>query len=306
MDLFELADRTARSFALTLRLLPGPVRREVCLAYLIARLTDSVADATSSPAVHRLAVLQSLDRALRQGTPWPVHELTRFAGQLSHPGEARLLAATAELEKFFLVQENSAHRRGLSVLATILSGQILDIERFEGDVRNFTPDESSLFDYTWRVAGCVGEFWTEVLDAKLPSCLGLPVAEMAALGRRYGQGLQLLNILRDAPSDWTNGRCYLPPGAREETDASDCPGLPEIFQRVRTYIPLCRDWLDDGIRYAEALSGRRVKAASQLPALLGHLTLDRLERADYQTWQNRIKVPRREVRWLLCKSLLGW
>ena len=33
---------------------------------------------------------------------------------------------------------------------------------------------------------------------------------MLALGRRFGQGLQMVNILRDLPDDLAQGRCYLP------------------------------------------------------------------------------------------------
>ena len=40
------------------------------------------------------------------------------------------------------------------------------------------------------MAGCVGEFWTELCARHLPSFANLPTDEMHALGRAYGMGLQ--------------------------------------------------------------------------------------------------------------------
>jgi farnesyl-diphosphate farnesyltransferase len=306
MDPLALADRTARSFALTLRLLPGPTREEVCLAYLAARLTDSVADSTALPAAGRLALLDALRDAIDTDGPWPAAALDRLAEIHSHTGERALLRDHAGLVSALRALAPDARDRVRRVLLVILSGQRLDLVRsMEGA---FTlPDEAALTDYTWRVAGCVGGFWTEVLAARLPHALLLPEGELALLGRLYGQGLQLLNILRDAPEDWQAGRCYLPVGADETLPPRppDATGLETLHQRMRKWIPLCRDWLDDGIRYGEALRGIRVRAASRLPAIIGHLTLDRIEAGDFRAWRDRIKVPRRDVRRALFEALAG-
>ena len=306
MDPLALADRTARSFALTLRLLPGPTRAEVCLAYLAARLTDSVADTTVLPAPERLGLLDVLRDAIDADAPWPGGALSRLAEIHDHAGEMALLSAHAGLESALRSLDSDARDRVRRVLLIILSGQRLDLVRsMEGA---FTlPDDASLVDYTWRVAGCVGGFWTEVLAARLPGALRLPEGELALLGRRYGQGLQLLNILRDAPEDWLAGRCYLPVGAGETPTLfpPDPDGLERLYSRVRKWIPLCRDWLDDGIRYGEALRGIRVRAASRLPALIGHRTLDRVEAGDFTAWRGLVKIPRRDVRRALIEALAG-
>src|SRR5262249_10169072 len=56
------------------------------------------------------------------------------------------------------------------VLKTILSGQELDLKRFAGAASDrivaLRTDEE-LDDYTYRVAGCVGEFWTRMCFAHL-------------------------------------------------------------------------------------------------------------------------------------------
>ena len=67
-----------------------------------------------------------------------------------------------------------------------------------------------LDDYTYRVAGCVGEFWTHLCRAHLFPDAALDEGLLVKRGVRFGQGLQMVNILRDLPVDLRAGRCYLP------------------------------------------------------------------------------------------------
>ena len=67
-----------------------------------------------------------------------------------------------------------------------------------------------LDDYTYRVAGCVGGFWTKLCRAHLFPRAKLDEEQFMVDGIRFGKGLQLVNILRDLPEDLKKGRCYLP------------------------------------------------------------------------------------------------
>jgi farnesyl-diphosphate farnesyltransferase len=302
MSPLELAARTARSFALSLRLLPRVVREEVTLAYLLARASDTLADAPGLAADQRLAALERFADAVAGD-----------GGTLDTPacagctaGERELLAALPALLETLAAQDAGALARVRRVLALIISGQRLDIQRFEQNHLGRLAEEAQLLDYTWRVAGCVGEYWTEVLAARLPACLGAPAAEMSALGRRYGQGLQLLNILRDAPADLQKGRCYLPPGPGSGGPAAGLPGWPQLHAGAQAWLPPCRAGLEAGLVYASQLNGARVRAASGLPARLGLATLKLLETAGMEAWRAGIKVPRRAVYRHLLACLAGF
>src|SRR5207245_9155675 len=100
--------------------------------------------------------------------------------------------------------------------------------------------------------------------------------EMLDRGKRYGMGLQLINILRDAGADLRAGRCYFPNEelAAARMDASQILREPERFQ------PIYRKWLDSakhgveaGMQYSRAVRHRRIRAATVLPALIGTRTL---------------------------------
>lgn len=301
MDLQAMARGSMRTFALTLRLLPAAMRDEVTLACLLARATDTVADTPGIDAADRLALLAAMDQAI-QGTG-ECGEWRGLPAAAGTRGEQALVAAFPRLAACLARADPGVRGRVRQVVGTIVSGQTLDIRRFEAEGVHALATEAALTDYLWRVAGCVGKFWTEVTAARCPQALRRPVEQMAAFGIRYGKGLQLLNILRDAPEDWRRGRCYLPwRGAAAEVGGA----IPAtLFELMRSWLPKCREWLEDGHRYAEAVRGRRLRTATVLPARIGVETLAALDQAGREAWLGRVKLPRRRVRWLVVKSLLG-
>src|SRR5690242_9365136 len=78
----ELLKQTSRSFYLTLRVLPGAIRPQIGLAYLLARTTDTIADTEIVPLEQRLAALQQLrERILGQNSaPLNFGELAKQQG----------------------------------------------------------------------------------------------------------------------------------------------------------------------------------------------------------------------------------
>src|SRR5205085_10519993 len=70
--LFSLLKQVSRSFYLTLRLLPAPIRSQIGLAYLLARATDTVADTRAIPLESRLATLSALRARILGQTAEPL------------------------------------------------------------------------------------------------------------------------------------------------------------------------------------------------------------------------------------------
>jgi farnesyl-diphosphate farnesyltransferase len=66
-----------------------------------------------------------------------------------------------------------------------------------------------LRDYCLAVAGIVGQMLTELYLLQCPE-LGSVASELRARAVRFGEGLQLVNILKDAQPDAAEGRVYLP------------------------------------------------------------------------------------------------
>lgn len=299
----------SRSFYLSLRFLPPSVRTEITLAYLLARVTDTIADSAHAPTSHRLALLEQFPSVL-SGHPAPGFfcEVATLAHDLQHPGEQALLSHLPQVAGAFLQLEVSAQLLVREVLQRILRGQSLDLQRFSGRVPAALVSPSELEEYTWLVAGCVGEFWSSILDLKVPAWSRLPLAEMKALGRAYGEGLQLVNILRDLPADLAHGRCYLPMSelrtAGFSGDFATWESQRETFQFVRNqWVEVAQSKLAAGRSYTAALRTWRLRLTAGLPWRIGTATLAKLLQSPLHPTE-RIKVSRLHVYQLLMAGIV--
>src|ERR1039458_9195328 len=72
----DLLKATSRSFYLTLRVLPGAIRPQIGVAYLLARTTDTIADTDLVPLEQPLAAPVTLRPASLAPSPrksaWPI------------------------------------------------------------------------------------------------------------------------------------------------------------------------------------------------------------------------------------------
>lgn len=124
--------------------------------------------------------------------------------------------------------------------------------------------------------------------------------ELSRLGAAFGKGLQLVNILRDAPADLDSGRCYFPEEELGEIDPAVLRNTPALARPVyNRWMTRARVHLDDGLRYIEAVRPWRLRLACFLPWALAVRTLQLLEHSLPLETPQRVKVSRKEVRQLL-------
>jgi farnesyl-diphosphate farnesyltransferase len=310
----DLLKATSRSFYLTLRVLPAAVRPQIGLAYLLARTTDTIADTDLVPLEQRLDALKRLrERILTSSTvPLNFGELAQHQGLpaerllLEKAGDSLELLQTLSPEDLQLIR---------TLLNTITGGQELDLRRFAGaSAEKIIALETAaeLDDYTYRVAGCVGEFWTKICRAHLFPRARLDDAQLLANGIRFGKGLQLVNILRDLAADLRKGRCYLPAEKLEPAGL-----IPEVLLspvNEAKFLPFYHRYLDAaeshlaaGWAYTNSLPRgcMRVRLACAWPILIGLKTIERLRAANVVELQQDIKIPRGEVRGILLRSVLS-
>jgi len=292
----QLLKGVSRSFYLSLRLLPLPMRGAASLGYLLARTSDTLADSATAPAETRLRCLDDFAHSLVGGGPpprWP-QEMTHAPGD---PRERVLLESTEHLFAWLARLPAAEALLVREVAGIIIGGQKLDLERF-GSADHGHPvslkDDAELEDYAWRVAGCVGVFWTRLGLLTLGDGFSKQDAGwLIARATAYGKGLQIVNILRDLTADLTNGRCYLP-----LPEPRDTPHLLEVRKR---WLERATGWVGEGFSYADALVSRRLRAASVLPAMLAVETLELLRESPLEA---RVKVPRSRVYLALIRAFI--
>jgi farnesyl-diphosphate farnesyltransferase len=302
----------SRSFYLTIAVLPSSIRSQISLAYLLARATDTIADTKAVSSEERLQTLQKL----RQRILGQQSELLSFANiarEQASPGERLLLERIEDALSLLNSFSEEDQERIRAVLDTITSGQELDLRRFAGastDQINALHTDAELDDYTYRVAGCVGEFWTRMCRAHVFPRHPTDDALLLNNGIRFGKGLQLVNILRDLPIDLRNGRCYLPSERLAEHSLSPADLLissnePRMRPAYNCYLDLAESHLLAGWDYTNQIPWQcaRVRLACAWPILIGLKTIARLRTGNPLDAQQRIKISRNEVRGILFKTL---
>jgi farnesyl-diphosphate farnesyltransferase len=293
-ELFTLLKGVSRSFYISVRFLPRRIRGAIALGYLLARASDTIADTNQLPPAERIAFLKRfLGSVSNRKLEKPLDLATCLTAQTEGP--EKVLLANIDRVLDCLSDIPVAHRELLNeVLRKIIHGQTLDIQRFASQPGiSGLADDTALEEYTYLVAGCVGEFWTKLCLLEWPCYARLPPEDMLSCGKDFGKGLQLVNILRDYPADLQAGRSYLPVANPEEIALNPNLARPE-WERWRQ--KAC-GYLEKAWKYVGAVRPWRVRFACAVPVLIGMRTLMLLGR----TPETRagIKVSRSEVRRLM-------
>ena len=300
----------SRAFYLTLRVLPAAVRPQIGLAYLLARTTDTIADTDLVPAEQRLQTLRQFRARIRNDAAPPV-DFSSLANEQKNPAERTLLLRSAEALEM-LDQLTPADRGQVQlVLETITRGQEMDLERFgDGSTLIALQTADDLDDYTYRVAGCVGEFWTRLTRSQCFPNAQLNDNAFVADAIRLGKGLQLVNILRDLPRDLANGRCYLPTvdlalAGLQPQDLRDPTNWPKLKPVFEPWLAKARSHLTAGGRYTLAIphSYYRLRLACAWPILIGTATLNHVRAANPLQLEPRLKISRSAVRSIIRRTL---
>jgi len=302
----RLLASVSRSFYLTLRFLPAKLRAPVSVAYLLARASDTVADNVEISLEERVELLCQF-RKTKPPEAWFARLGGEIAGRCQDLREGELLGRIREVVAWRDVLALDDKESIARVIDLITSGQELDAQRFIDPSKVVAlPDAGALDEYTYLVAGCVGEFWTDRCFAKLKNPSRLEVEEMRRLGCAYGKGLQLVNILRDLPEDLAAGRCYLPRVELEEAGVDftiPITGQDAALEVVGTWIEKARGHLSKGATYVKNLRSPRLRYATVLPLMIGFVTLERLGEAGWRELQDKVKISRGDIKKILVLAL---
>ena len=308
-----LLEKTSRSFYPTLKYLPKKIRGQIGLLYLLARVADTIADSKAGETNLLIEALTQYNEAA-QGRSSQLPDLTELAEIQSNPDEATLLRNVKKVVDALEFYTKEDQIRILECLDVIVGGQILDLQRFgiakEGGTISSLESEEQLDDYTYRVAGCVGVFWTKM---SLAHIITLPEQKQELFyenGVRFGKALQMINILRDIPEDLRFGRCYIPGPSLKEHDLEpkdllESSNIDKFRPLYDSYLELTSEHLDAAVDYIRMIPDRqfRLKAASMLPVLIGQRTVTLLRDGNILDSDEKIKVTRDEMKGYFKKLL---
>ena len=265
----DLLVRTSRTFALAIPELPQPTRWEVTLAYLLFRIADTFEDASVLwSRARRQAALADFARLLATPEVASAEELS--LGWLrepptDHDGYLELLRETPTVMRAVLGLSPEA--RGVVCEHTIRTSALMSsfVDRTTEEGRLELADLDELRAYCYAVAGIVGEVLTELFLLGRPhlASAGDVMRERAV---EFGEGLQLVNILKDSASDADEGRFYLPTGIDRR----------EVFALARRDLERAAEYV---WAVQEAGGDAGIVSFTALPVELARATLERVEKS---------------------------
>ncbi|MDN5752786.1 MAG: squalene/phytoene synthase family protein [Nitrosospira sp.] len=287
--LHGILKQVSRSFYLTLNVLPADMRDQMGLSYLFARAADTIADTNLIDREQRLKYLNQFRAQFRAAEiDWrAVQEIqTALIPHQKDSAEAILLQRLEDCLKLYEALSAGDRERVQWLMGVLPDGMEMDLTTFPGESVEYLTALSTLDEldqYTYYVAGCVGEFWTRMVCAHRPAMARWDIAKMSAIGVRFGKGLQLTNIVKDIARDLHNGRCYVPESLLREAglkpvDLLNEDNLLRFRPALHRLIKLAMGHLDEGWRYAMAIprSEIRQRLACMWPILLAGETLKRV------------------------------
>ena len=140
----DLLKGVSRSFYLTIRVLPGPVRGPIQLAYLLARAADTIADTGELPLKERLEHLARFRARLDDRSAEPSTMLSSDAvaqSRLEDPESELLLALPRLLDAFDNMPEDDRQKRSKRTVDTLIQRDGVRLDDLSGQR---TRDRSAL------------------------------------------------------------------------------------------------------------------------------------------------------------------
>ena len=290
-------------------MVPADVRDQVSLAYLFARAADTIADTELIDRSRRLDYLSQLKaQFVSDQISWgQIREIQRAITPLQRDSSERVLLERLE-DCFRLFQEFSPddRRRVQRLMTTLTQGMEMDLSVFPGKSVEDLVALKTLDDldrYTYYVAGCVGEFWTDLMCAHRRGLRAWNVREMSEVGVRFGKGLQLTNIVKDIAHDLQKGRCYIPETMLAEAglkprDLLIQETLPRFRPVLSKLVRMATEHLDQGWMYAMSIPRyeTRLRLSCMWPILSAGESLKLVMNSpDLLNPAVKVKIPRSKV-----------
>lgn len=296
----EMLKGVARTFALTIAQLPRNLYEAVGNAYLLCRIADTIEDEPALSLEQKQSFSERfIEIVAGRGDPVPfARELGPLLSSSAGSSTGNLVANTPRVNGV-TQRLNPAQRKAIHRCVGTMSRGMVEFQRnasTEG-----LRDVAQLDRYCYHVAGVVGETLTtlfcdhsEEIDERREDLMGLSVS--------FGQGLQMINILKDMWEDRSRGVCWLPRDLFRASGVelgSLSPGMadPGFVEGLLELVAMTRDHLANGLRFIDNLPTNQtgIRRSCLWPLAIAVLTLRRISRNPTFRSGREVTVSRRAV-----------
>ncbi|HEY4216634.1 MAG TPA: phytoene/squalene synthase family protein [Gemmatimonadaceae bacterium] len=307
----EILPAVSRTFALSIRILPGDLGAAVRCAYLICRIADTIEDEPSLPAAEKAELLDSLTACF--ATENSVDEFVRRSAVVG--GEAAHVRLVRNSDLVFVAYRAlpPATREHLQRwVAEMIAGMRKFVLVYPRGIRIQSLDEYK--EYCYYVAGTVGYLLTDLWHEHSSSINTRRYEILRTRCRAFAEALQTVNILKDVARDAEHeNSIYIPEQLLRDHGSAHTTILAsnraaENRAALAPLVQLAWHDLDQATAYLLAIPRRAVaiRLFCALPLLFAYATLRDLTRApDALARRTVVKISRAEVKSLTMLSVVS-
>jgi farnesyl-diphosphate farnesyltransferase len=301
----DLLPRVSRTFALSVRVLPGELGRAVLAAYLLCRIADTIEDA---PQLDASLKAETLDRFLRCFDD-PASATALAADLAAWPGDAAHVQLSGGTDRVFalfrslpVATQSHVHRW----VAEMGRGMRKFVLLYPDGIRIQTLDEYK--EYCYYVAGTVGYMLTDLWHEHSHAVSESVYRKLREKSRQFGEALQTVNILKDVATDAEHeNSIYIPELALRAHGSGHATILSAAHAEgnhaaLTDLVKLAWADLEDAVRYLLMVPRRAwsIRTFCVWPLLFAFATLRDLTQTRAMLQQGGVvKITRAEVQSLL-------
>ena len=203
VDTAILLEMVSRTFALSIRYLPGRLQETVALAYLLFRVSDCMEDYAGIEPARKIQLLSEWEQVLLGNGVASV-----FVDHLSDmdANDPEVHVALQAPELVAMLNELPMALREKIVRYVVETTAGMAKWQKKGPM---VDDIAELDEYMYYVAGLVGYLITEIF-AWYSSSIGHRKERLLPLSRHSGLGLPTVNIIRGLRKDYERGWVFVP------------------------------------------------------------------------------------------------
>ncbi|HEY9225484.1 MAG TPA: phytoene/squalene synthase family protein, partial [Gemmatimonadaceae bacterium] len=279
----EILPAVSRTFALSIRVLPGELGDAVRTAYLICRIADTVEDEPSLTAEEKAELFDALVRCFDR--PEAATQFAKHAESLSgDPAHVRLARHTDLVFEVYRALPDDSRASVRHWAGEMIAGMRKFALVYPRGVRIQSLDEYK--EYCYYVAGTVGYLLTDLWHQHSPSIGKRQYDALRTRCQAFGQALQTVNILKDVARDAEHeNSIYIPQdllvaqGSGHETILASHRAA-ETHRALGALVQLAWQDLDEATSYLLTIPRRAfaIRLFCALPLLFAYATLRDLTR----------------------------
>jgi farnesyl-diphosphate farnesyltransferase len=307
----RILPEVSRTFAISIRFLPGDLGKAVLTAYLLCRIADTIEDDNTTSPERRAELLELFlatlfDREKAEAFP------ALAAGLQGDPAHLELVKHTDLVLVTFRTLPPRTQERVAHWVREMGVGMAKFVRNYPRGIRIQTVAEYK--EYCYYVAGTVGCMLTELWHLHAPAVGKREFDKLWVKCQAFGEALQTVNILKDIAHDAQHeNSIYIPAQDLQAAGSShelllSPQHLEHNHAAVQRFIELARTDLDDALEYILLIPRRAfaIRAFCVLPLLFAYATLRDLSGSRAMlTPGGNVKISRREVKALMIVGVLS-